>query len=63
MKLHAGTLFAGAIYLAIGIAFIFESLGAWSLRVSDLRYIGPLALVVAGLAVVIGSVTRANRES
>lgn len=62
MKLHAGTLFAGTIYLAIGVAFIFESLGAWSLGVGDLRYVGPLALVVAGLAVVVGSVTRANKE-
>lgn len=58
MKLHVGTLFAGLIYLAVGIAFAFEALDMWSLSLSDLRYIGPLALVVAGAAVVVGSLNR-----
>lgn len=58
MKLHYGTLFAGIIFLLIGIAFVMEALGTWSLSVSDLRYVGPLALVVAGLAVVLGSFTK-----
>ena len=48
----------GLVFLSVGIAFVFEALGAWTLSVGDLRLIGPLALVVAGLAVVIGSVTR-----
>ncbi|MFP3913865.1 MAG: hypothetical protein ACLFWM_03250 [Actinomycetota bacterium] len=58
MRLHPGTLLAGFIYLATGVAFLLEALGAWSLRVSDLRYIGPLALVAVGLAVLVGSLTR-----
>jgi hypothetical protein len=56
MKLHMGTLFVGAVYFAIGVVFVFEAMGAWSLQVGDLRLVGPLALVVAGLAVVIGSI-------
>lgn len=58
MRMHIGTLFAGLIFLALGIAFTLEAMDVWSLSVSDLRYIGPLALVVAGAAVVVGSLNR-----
>lgn len=62
MKLHLGTLVAGIIYLVVGVAFVFEALGYWSLRLSDLRYAGPLALVAVGVAVLIGSLTRQPTE-
>lgn len=60
MKLHTGTLFAGIIYLVVGLAFVAEALEWWTLQISDLRYVGPAALVVAGLAVVIGSMARSD---
>lgn len=63
MRMHTGTLFAGLIYLALGIAFTLEAMDVWSLSVSDLRYIGPLALVVAGAAVVVGSLNRRERTN
>lgn len=56
MRLHNGTLFAGVIYLAVGLAFVAEALDWWTLRVEDLRFAGPLALVVVGIAVVFGSI-------
>jgi hypothetical protein len=55
-------LFAGVVYLGIGVAFILEALEFWALRIGDLRFVGPIALVVLGVAVVIGS-TRAQRSS
>ncbi len=58
MRFHPGTMLAGFIYLVVGVSFVLEALGYWTLRLSDLRYIGPLALVVAGMAVVVGSVSR-----
>jgi len=58
VKLHYGTLFAGVLYLVIGLGMVAETLGWWDLTLRDLRYVGPLALVVAGLAVVAGSVAR-----
>lgn len=58
MRPHPGTMLAGFIYLAVGLSFVLEALGYWTLRLSDLRYIGPLALVMAGIAVVVGSLTR-----
>jgi hypothetical protein len=63
MRLHKGTLFAGVIYLGIGIGFLLEALEVWTLRISDLTVVGPLALVVLGLAVVIGSLGRADRQT
>jgi hypothetical protein len=62
MRLHTGTLIAGVIYLLVGIAFVFEALGYWSLRVVDLRYIGPLALVAGGVAMLVGALTRRSAE-
>jgi hypothetical protein len=58
MKLHRGTLLAGVVFLVIGVAFILEALEVWTLHISDLRYIGPIALVVLGVAVVLGSMGR-----
>ncbi len=56
MRLHNGTLFAGIVYLAVGLAFVAEALDWWTLQIEHLRYVGPLALVVVGVAVVFGSI-------
>lgn len=58
MRMHGGTFFAGAIFFLVGVAFLLEALEVWDLTVGDLRYVGPLALVVAGLAVVVSSISR-----
>ncbi|HSJ84103.1 MAG TPA: hypothetical protein VLA91_09835 [Acidimicrobiia bacterium] len=63
MRIHRGTLFAGVVYLGIGVAFILEALEVWALQIGDLRFVGPIALVVLGLAVVIGSMRGAQRSS
>jgi hypothetical protein len=63
MRLHKGTLFAGVIYLGIGIVFLLEALEVWTLQISDLTVVGPVALVVLGLAVVIGSLGRTDQKT
>jgi hypothetical protein len=63
MRIHRGTLFAGVVYLGIGVAFILEALEVWALQIGDLRFVGPIALVVLGVAVVIGSMRGAPRSS
>jgi small neutral amino acid transporter SnatA (MarC family) len=62
MRLHRGTLFAGAVYLMVAIVFMLEALDVWTLRIGDLRYIGPIALVLIGLAVAIGSLGRSDTQ-
>lgn len=61
MKLHSGTLMAGIVYTGIGVAFLLEALGYWTMRVADLRVVGPLALLVIGLSVIVGTVTRRDQ--
>jgi hypothetical protein len=63
MRLHKGTLFAGVIYLGIGIVFLLEALEVWTLQISDLTVVGPVALVILGLAVVIGSLGRTDQQT
>lgn len=63
MRLHRGTLFAGVIYLVLGVVFFLEGLDVWTLKLADLRYIGPLALLVLGLAVVVGSLGRSEARN
>jgi hypothetical protein len=63
MRLHKGTLFAGVIYLGIGIVFLLEALEVWTLQISDLTVVGPVALVILGLAVVIGSLGRTDQKT
>lgn len=58
MKLHVGTLFAGLVFLAVGLTFMTEALGWWSLQVADLRYLAPIALIAGGLAVTASALTR-----
>jgi len=63
MRLHLGTLFAGFVYLVIGFTFLAEALGWWAFQWSDFRLLAPLALVVAGLAVIVGSLGRRGTAS
>lgn len=56
MRVHMGTMFAGVVFLAVGLAFVAEALEWWDLQMADLRYAGPLALVIVGIAVVFGSI-------
>jgi hypothetical protein len=55
-------LFAGVLYLMVAIVFMLEALDVWALRIGDLRYIGPIALVLIGLAVGIGSLGRGDTQ-
>ena len=58
MKLHVGTLFAGLVFLVVGLTFMTEALGWWSLQMVDLRYVGPIVLIAGGLAVTASALTR-----
>lgn len=58
MKFHPATFFAGLIFLVVSVVFTLEALGVWTVRLADLRLIGPLALVLIGLGVIGGSLTR-----
>lgn len=58
MRMHVGSFITGLVFLVVGVAFALEAAGYWTIRVSDLRLIGPLALVLIGAAIIIGAMTR-----
>lgn len=58
MRMHNGTLMAGIVYTGIGMAFLLEAMGYWTMQIADLRLIGPLALLAIGLSVIVGSLNR-----
>src|SRR5690606_6048363 len=56
MKMHIGSFVTGLVFLAVGVAFALEAAGVWEFRISDLRLIGPLALVLIGVSIIVGPV-------
>jgi len=50
--LHPGTFVAGFLFFLTGLVFTFEELGVWSFQLGDLWFLGPVALVIAGIAVI-----------
>lgn len=63
MRVHSGTMLAGVVYLILGVAFILEALDVWTVRLADLRLLLPGALVVIGIAVIIGTVGQRDRQT
>ncbi len=54
-EFHPGTFAAGAVFTAIGVAFLLEALGVWVLRFRHLEILLPVALIIIGVAVVIAT--------
>ncbi|MFO7300630.1 MAG: hypothetical protein DIU67_010635 [Actinomycetes bacterium] len=57
-KFDVGTFVTGLVFFAIGVAFLLESLGVWEIGIQDLRLVGPIALVVVGLVIILGAIGR-----
>jgi hypothetical protein len=62
-RVDKGALGAGIVYLVIGVAFVLEALDVWTVRIDDLRYLFPAALVAVGVTVIIGTMKRGDRQS
>ena len=50
---------AGAVFVAVGVAFLFQSLGAWTV---DLVFLWPLILIAFGSATLLGRAQRREVE-
>ena len=50
----------GLVMAAIGVAFVLEAEGAWTFRVTQLAVVGPLLLILAGVAVLAHAFNRAR---
>jgi len=56
---HLPTLWAGVLFVAVGVAFSLEAAGVWTFVPAHLRIVGPLALVALGLGLLLGTERRA----
>ena len=62
MTICKGALIAGIIYLVVGVAFLLEAFDGGAFELGDLRLVGPIALLLIGIAVAAGAIGRARRQ-
>ena len=62
MTLHKGTLLVGLLFTTLGFAFVLEALDLWTVRLADLRLIAPIALVIIGGSIIIGSLDSNKKD-
>lgn len=62
-EFHPGTFTAGAVFVALGVAFTLEGLDVWTLRLRDLDVLFPIALVVVGVAVLVAALWARPRRN
>ncbi|MDH3296069.1 MAG: hypothetical protein OER95_17260 [Acidimicrobiia bacterium] len=61
-RLNVGGFVAGIMFMAIGLAFILEADGRWTFQLSHFRYLGPLVLIMIGVATLVGTGLGRQRE-
>jgi uncharacterized integral membrane protein len=54
-RFHPGTFTSGLIFAVLGAVFMAENRGWWSFELRDLRLMGPLLVILIGVAVLMGS--------
>lgn len=57
-KVHWGTFLWGLVLALAGVGLLGVDLGWWQLRLADLRLVGPVVIMIIGLVVLIGSMSR-----
>lgn len=48
----------GLFFAAVGVAFVLEAEGAWTFRFSQLAVVGPVLMILGGLALLTSAVHR-----
>ncbi|MGD2101994.1 MAG: hypothetical protein PVG83_07135 [Acidimicrobiia bacterium] len=61
-KLHIGTLLSGLALAVWGTGLLGDGLDWWSLELADLRYVGPILIIVIGAFVVVGALAATRRS-
>ena len=59
---HIGTLISGFAIALWGTALLGDGLGWWDLELADLRYVGPVLIIVVGALIVAGALASARRS-
>lgn len=61
-KFHVWTLLCGLVLAAWGTGLLGDGMGWWNLELTDLRYAGPILIIVIGALVVIGALMAERRR-
>ena len=59
-RIDIGGFVTGLLFTVVGVAFVLEAEGAWTFRLDHLRILGPAALVLVGVGVLV-SALRSSR--
>lgn len=62
-KFHIGTLISGLVLAVWGIGLLGDGMEWWNLEFADLRYMGPILIIVIGALVVIGALASERRSN
>ncbi len=62
-QFHVGTFVWGAILTLVGAALAAAGFGWWDVSVIDLRYAAPVFIILVGMVILLGSLTREGRRS
>jgi hypothetical protein len=54
-RLHLGTLLWGLVLAAWGVGLLGVGVGWWDLELVDLRYAGPILIIVVGAVILFGA--------
>jgi len=61
-RIHMGTFLWGAILTVVGAGLAAVGFGWWDLAVLDLRYAGPLIVILMGGVILAGAFTRGDGD-
>jgi membrane protein DedA with SNARE-associated domain len=61
-QFQAGTFLWGVVLTLAGAALAAVGFGWWELAAFDLRYLGPILVVVAGAVILLGALTSGSRS-
>lgn len=62
-QFHVGTFVWGAILTLVGAALAAAGFGWWDISGVDLRYAAPVLLILVGIVILLGSLTRGSRTT
>jgi hypothetical protein len=62
-RFHIGTLLSGLALAIWGAGLLGDGMGWWNIELADLRYVGPILIIVIGALVVVGALASDRRRS
>lgn len=61
-RLHVGTLLWGLLLTAWGVGLLGVGMDWWSIDLVDLRFAGPILVIVVGAVIVFGALASRDRS-